>query len=60
MHFVPGLRLRVPEETEIVGIDQCETGEVAYDYVELETELGVVQEAPQTLELRPSRSNDST
>ena len=59
MHFIPGLRLRVPEETEIIGIDHCEMGESAYDYVELETELGVVREAPQTLELHPSRSDDS-
>jgi len=39
MHFIPGLRLRVPEETEIVGIDESEMGEFAYDYVGLESEL---------------------
>jgi len=39
MHFIPGLRIRVPEETEIIGIDECEMGEFAYDYVALETEL---------------------
>lgn len=39
MHYIPGLRLRVPESTEIVGIDECEMGEFAYDYVGLETEL---------------------
>jgi Amt family ammonium transporter len=39
MHYIPGLRLRVPEETEIVGIDASEMGEFAYDYVELRTEL---------------------
>jgi len=39
MHFIPGLRIRVDEETEIVGIDECEMGEFAYDYVGLETEL---------------------
>jgi len=39
MHFIPGLRLRVPEETEIVGIDECEMGEFAYDYVAVEPEL---------------------
>jgi len=39
MHFIPGLRLRVPEETEIIGIDESDMGEYAYDYVGLETEL---------------------
>jgi len=39
MHFIPGLRIRVPEETEIVGIDESEMGEFAYDYVGLEPEL---------------------
>ena len=59
MHYVPGLRLRVPEETEIIGIDECEMGEFAYDYVGFETELRVRDEAPQILELRPTRSDDS-
>lgn len=39
MHYIPGLRLRVPEETEIVGIDEIDMGEFAYDYVGLEREL---------------------
>ncbi|RXW20797.1 hypothetical protein EST38_g5064 [Candolleomyces aberdarensis] len=39
MHYIPGLRLRVSEETEIIGIDEVEMGEFAYDYVGLETEL---------------------
>ncbi|KAF8159921.1 ammonium transporter [Crassisporium funariophilum] len=39
MHYIPGLRLRVPEETEIIGIDESEMGEFAYDYVGLQTEL---------------------
>ena len=39
MHFIPGLRLRVPEEAEIIGIDESDMGEYAYDYVGLETEL---------------------
>ncbi|OBZ78451.1 Ammonium transporter 1 [Grifola frondosa] len=33
MHFIPGLRLRASEEAEIVGIDDAEMGEFAYDYV---------------------------
>ncbi|KAJ2915587.1 hypothetical protein MD484_g4850, partial [Candolleomyces efflorescens] len=39
MHYIPGFRLRVSEETEIIGIDEVEMGEFAYDYVGLETEL---------------------
>lgn len=39
MHYIPPLRLRVQEATEIIGIDECEMGEYAYDYVSLETEL---------------------
>lgn len=34
MHFIPGLRLRASEESEIVGIDDAYLGEFAYDYGE--------------------------
>jgi ammonium transporter, Amt family len=40
MHFIPGLRLRCDEETEILGVDDAEMGEFAYDYVGIEAELG--------------------
>lgn len=41
MHFIPGLRLRVEDEaTEILGIDDAEMGEFAYDYVGIDAELG--------------------
>ena len=42
MHYFPGgfLRLRCDEESEIIGIDDAEMGEFAYDYVSLEAELG--------------------
>ena len=40
MHCVPFLRLRCSEETEIIGVDDGEMGEFAYDYVGLEIELG--------------------
>ncbi|KAH9939174.1 ammonium transporter [Amylocystis lapponica] len=33
MHFIPYLRLRGSEEAEILGIDDAEMGEFAYDYV---------------------------
>lgn len=40
MHFIPGCRLRASEEAEILGIDDAEMGEFAYDYVGLEQEIG--------------------
>jgi len=39
MHVIPGLRLRADVDSEILGIDDAEMGEYAYDYVGLETEL---------------------
>ena len=39
MHYIPYLRLRCDEETEIIGVDDAEMGEFAYDYVGVETEL---------------------
>lgn len=35
INFIPGLHLRSSEEDEIMGIDDAEHGEFAYDYVEL-------------------------
>ena len=40
MHFTPGCRLRINEESEIIGIDDAEMGEFAYDYVAVDAELG--------------------
>lgn len=40
MHFIPGLSLRASEEAEILGIDDAEMGEFAYDYVGIEQEIG--------------------
>jgi ammonium transporter, Amt family len=39
MNMVPGLRLRATEDAEILGIDDAEIGEFAYDYVELTREV---------------------
>ncbi|KAL9942890.1 hypothetical protein D7B24_002668 [Verticillium nonalfalfae] len=39
MNMIPGLRLRVDEDAEILGIDDAEIGEFAYDYVELTREV---------------------
>jgi len=40
MHVIPGLRLRVSEEAEIVGQDDAEMGEFAYDYVGIDADIG--------------------
>jgi len=40
MHPIPFLCLRCSEETEIIGVDDGEMGEFAYDYVGIEVELG--------------------
>ncbi|KAG0135356.1 ammonium transporter AmtB-like domain-containing protein [Tuber indicum] len=39
MNLIPGLSLRATEEAEILGIDDAELGEFAYDYVELTREV---------------------
>ena len=43
MHFIPGLRLRSSEEAEMLGIDDAEMVAFAYDYVALDSELGLGQ-----------------
>ncbi|KAF5383064.1 hypothetical protein D9615_004824 [Tricholomella constricta] len=40
MHYIPGLSLHSSEETEILGVDDVEMGEFAYDYVGLVQEIG--------------------
>jgi Amt family ammonium transporter len=39
MNLIPGLSLRATEEAEVLGIDDAELGEFAYDYVELTREV---------------------
>ncbi|KAJ5771002.1 uncharacterized protein N7511_003053 [Penicillium nucicola] len=39
MNLIPGLSLRAPEEDEIMGIDDAEIGEFAYDYVEIRRDI---------------------
>ena len=43
MHFIPGMRLRADEDSEIFGIDDSEMGEVAYDYVTTEVEINPIR-----------------
>jgi len=40
MHFIPGLSLRTDEEAEILGVDDADMGEFAYDYVGIDQEIG--------------------
>lgn len=39
LNKIPGMHLRATEEAEILGIDDAEIGEFAYDYVELTREV---------------------
>ena len=38
MHYIPGMRMRCDEETEILGMDDAEMGEFAYDYVGIDAQ----------------------
>ncbi|THU82661.1 ammonium transporter [Dendrothele bispora CBS 962.96] len=67
MHFIPGLRFRVSEKTESIGIDEVNMGEYAYDYVgpELEhhrdlsqVEMGKISSTPQRDSLKQLRGSD--
>jgi len=49
MHYIPGLRLRADEDSEILGIDDAEMGEFAYDYVGLEAEINPKQDYSQEM-----------
>lgn len=39
INLIPGLKIRATEEAEVMGIDDAEIGEFAYDYVELTREV---------------------
>lgn len=39
LNLIPGLQIRASEDAEILGIDDAEIGEFAYDYVELTREV---------------------
>ncbi|KAG9083304.1 hypothetical protein FRC07_013951, partial [Ceratobasidium sp. 392] len=43
-HFIPYLRLRTTEESELIGMDDFGMGEFAYDYVGLDAEHGFPSE----------------
>lgn len=41
LDHIPGMSLRVSETAEVLGIDDSEIGEFAYEYVELTREMGI-------------------
>jgi len=56
MNLIPGLSLRASEEAEIIGIDDSELGEFAYDYVEHKREIPY---APSIVGQEPARTSGS-
>ena len=51
MHYIPGLRIRLSDpESEIIGIDDAEMGEFAYDYVGIDTEIGGLEQKRESLQ----------
>ena len=44
MHFTPFMRLRVDESSELIGIDESQMGEYAYDYVGLDSEVPLISD----------------
>ncbi|KAH7100213.1 ammonium transporter [Auriculariales sp. MPI-PUGE-AT-0066] len=46
MHYIPFLRLRVSTRDEMLGIDDAEMGEFAYDYVGIESDLPIAKMVP--------------
>lgn len=44
MHFTPFMRLRVDENSELIGIDESQMGEYAYDYVGLDSEVPLISD----------------
>jgi len=53
MHWIPGLRLRVSEKVEAVGIDEIDMGEFAYDYVGVDPEFNHHFNGAHPMEMRP-------
>jgi Amt family ammonium transporter len=55
MNMIPGLTLRASEEDEVLGIDDAEIGEFAYDYVELTRDVLNVDELESSSKLSQGR-----
>jgi Amt family ammonium transporter len=60
LNFIPGLQLRASEQEEIMGMDETEIGEFAYDYVELSRDVvnGLEQETVSASRESPSPESD--
>ncbi|KAJ6485507.1 ammonium transporter [Mycena sanguinolenta] len=57
MHYIPGLRLRVSEETEELGMDEADMGEYAYDYVGFDTETRSLVTTATAMNMDPHGEN---
>lgn len=49
--YIPGMYLRASDEAEMMGMDECEIGEFAYDYVEIARDVATDVEGPTGLRL---------
>merc|ERR1712072_607448 len=60
INLIPGLHLRASDQEEIMGMDETEVGEFAYDYVEVARDVvhGVEHEAVPTHRDTPSLDDD--
>ncbi|RVX66411.1 hypothetical protein B0A52_09641 [Exophiala mesophila] len=60
INWIPGLHLRASEQEEVLGMDDIEHGEYAYDYVELTRDVtnGLELEAASGTPARESPSSD--
>jgi len=60
LNFIPGLQLRATEQEEIMGMDETEIGEFAYDYVELSRDVvnALEQDAVPASRESPSPESD--
>jgi len=60
INLIPGLQLRASDQEEIMGMDETEVGEFAYDYVEVSRDVvhGVEHEAVPTHRDTPSLDDD--
>ncbi|KAK5946994.1 ammonium transporter Amt1 [Knufia obscura] len=55
--YIPGMHLRASNADEIMGMDECEVGEFAYDYVEVERD--VANSAEDSAALRRGQLSES-
>lgn len=56
LDYIPGLSLRVSAEAELIGIDEAEIGEYAFDYVKIRREAHYTHDGAKGLEESPAAS----